>query len=175
MEYLRSTQTVKVVSDTVICNYVRCYFSLCLFCGGCGRERRWIKIYLLLWSQHFCLAETSCLSSLEQEDPRLRIPVQQRRRGSLDPNDLGPLPVRLLIVLSLPCFLSAPHRFSFKNSARAMSNVLCICLFKNIDTYCLTQSELTVLRYVVEVYSIMSFLLAWLGGEDPQRWEDFLY
>lgn len=51
----------------------------------------------------------------EQEDPRLRIPVQQRRRGSLDPNDLGPLPVCSLIILSLPSCLSEAHRFSFKN------------------------------------------------------------
>lgn len=58
-------------------------------------------MYLCLWRQYFCLTETSCVFSLEQEDPRLRIPVQQRRRGSLDPNELGPLPVRLLIVLSL--------------------------------------------------------------------------
>uniref|UniRef100_A0A665U4V6 E3 ubiquitin-protein ligase n=1 Tax=Echeneis naucrates TaxID=173247 RepID=A0A665U4V6_ECHNA len=30
------------------------------------------------------------------EDPRLKIPVQMRRRPSLDPTDLGPLPVSLL-------------------------------------------------------------------------------
>uniref|UniRef100_A0A8P4G1C3 HECT-type E3 ubiquitin transferase n=1 Tax=Dicentrarchus labrax TaxID=13489 RepID=A0A8P4G1C3_DICLA len=35
---------------------------------------------------------TPCLFSSEQEDPRLKIPVQKRRRASLDPSDLGPLP-----------------------------------------------------------------------------------
>lgn len=29
-----------------------------------------------------------------QDDPRLKVPVQMRRRVSLDPTDLGPLPVR---------------------------------------------------------------------------------
>ncbi|KAG8001526.1 E3 ubiquitin-protein ligase NEDD4, partial [Nibea albiflora] len=35
---------------------------------------------------------TSWTRPLVQEDPRLKIPVQQRRRASLDPTDLGPLP-----------------------------------------------------------------------------------
>lgn len=53
-----------------------------------------------------CLPEMFFVFSVEQEDPRLKIPVQQRRKGSLDPNDLGPLPVRSLIELSLlPCAL----------------------------------------------------------------------
>ena len=34
-----------------------------------------------------------------QEDPRLKIPVQMRRRVSLDPADLGPLPVSLLCIV----------------------------------------------------------------------------
>lgn len=35
----------------------------------------------------------SCVPT--QEDPRLKIPVQMRRRASLDPADLGPMPVSL--------------------------------------------------------------------------------
>uniref|UniRef100_A0A3Q2QWV5 HECT-type E3 ubiquitin transferase n=1 Tax=Fundulus heteroclitus TaxID=8078 RepID=A0A3Q2QWV5_FUNHE len=38
------------------------------------------------------LLYTTCLCSPEQDDPRLRIPVSVRKTGSLDPNDLGPLP-----------------------------------------------------------------------------------
>lgn len=40
------------------------------------------------------LTETPCLFSSEQEDPRHpTVPVQVRNRPSLDPSDLGPLPV----------------------------------------------------------------------------------
>lgn len=88
------------------------------------------------------LSASSCLFCSEQEDPRLRIPVQQRRRGSLDPNDLGPLPVRSLIVLSLPCCLSKAHRFFFKSSVWLLATRY-VHAFKKKYTECLTQSKLT--------------------------------
>lgn len=43
--------------------------------------------------------ETHFVSS--QDDPRLKVPVQMRRRVSLDPTDLGPLPVRVMMMMSL--------------------------------------------------------------------------
>lgn len=128
MEYLTRTQVLKPVASSSHLKPYAFYFSLCLFCEGCGRGRRWIKVYLRLRCRRLCLTETSCVFSAEQEDPRLRIPVQQRRRGSLDPNDLGPLPVRSPIVLSPPC----------------------ACFLKDNGILCLARSHLTVLQNVVK-------------------------
>uniref|UniRef100_A0A3P9MUR8 E3 ubiquitin-protein ligase n=1 Tax=Poecilia reticulata TaxID=8081 RepID=A0A3P9MUR8_POERE len=53
------------------------------------------------------------------EDPRLRIPAQRRRTGSLDPKDLGPLPVSSSIT-------DARER-------RGWDKCLCIYIFRSLD------------------------------------------
>lgn len=56
----------------------------------------WCKVCLEIVSPGYAILfdwNTLCLFICEQEDPRLKIPVQQRRRASLDPSDLGVLPV----------------------------------------------------------------------------------
>lgn len=57
-------------------------------CQGCSTFN---NIYCV--SISFFDGNTPHLLSSEQEDPRLKIPVHMRRRASLDPSDLGPLPV----------------------------------------------------------------------------------
>lgn len=43
--------------------------------------------------------------SLDQEDPRLKYPVHMRNKNSMEPGDLGPLPVSKVTFLQTLCLL----------------------------------------------------------------------
>lgn len=61
-------------------------------------SRKGLKISGGFGNVHVMFVDFVCVF-FKKEDPRLKIPPQMRRKTSLDPVELGPLPVSIAVLL----------------------------------------------------------------------------